>query len=209
MKPHTFALLDIDTQNDFMIPEGKLYVPGANLLKETLVALIQAAAAQHIPILSSVDAHPADDPEFAQFPPHCVIGTTGQQKIAGTRLNDAVTLPQRALTTTERRRALQAPQVILKKNVFDVFSNPNTEILLERIAPDTVMVCGVATDYCVNAAVQGLLDRGYSVWLIEDAVAGVNPQQSQYTLNTFKTQGVKMTNANDVMMKWNTKEPVQ
>ena len=78
--------LDVDTQRDFMLPTGALYVPGAERILPKLRRLFDFARKNEISILSSVDAHVPDDPEFKQFPPHCVQGTEGQRKVDETLL---------------------------------------------------------------------------------------------------------------------------
>ena len=58
------VFVDVDTQIDFLYPAGALYVPGAEALLPVLARLNQYAAAQSIPVLSTMDAHLEDDPEF-------------------------------------------------------------------------------------------------------------------------------------------------
>ena len=92
-RPRGGAFFDIDTQRDFMTPRGALYVPGARMVSRHIRALVAHAAGRGIRLLSSVDAHLDDDPEFGIFPPHCVAGTPGQAKITGTVLTDHVVVP--------------------------------------------------------------------------------------------------------------------
>src|SRR5687767_13068311 len=84
--------VDIDTQFDFMDPAGKLYVPGAEQLGGPMEKLFTYAARAEIPVLSSVDEHAPDDPEFRQWPPHCVRGTPGQSKLPITIMARSATL---------------------------------------------------------------------------------------------------------------------
>ena len=69
------VFVDVDTQVDFMLPAGKLYVPRAEQLIPNLAKLMTWAREHNIPVLSTADAHSVDDPEFAQWPPHCVAGS--------------------------------------------------------------------------------------------------------------------------------------
>ena len=71
------VFVDVDTQVDFMLPAGKLYVTGAEQLIPNLAKLLTWARAYNILVLSTADAHTPNDPEFAQWPPHCVVGTPG------------------------------------------------------------------------------------------------------------------------------------
>src|ERR1700685_2510519 len=87
------VFFDIDTQVDFLYPAGALYVPGAEKIVEQIATLNRFAAAQGIPVISTMDAHAEDDPEFKAWPPHCVVGTAGQQKPAATLLERRIVVP--------------------------------------------------------------------------------------------------------------------
>ena len=83
---------DVDTQADFMLPGGKLYVPGAENLLPNLNLLTDAARRNEVFLVSDACVHGPDDEEFKRFPPHCVRGTPGAaivpETVAGKRLRD-------------------------------------------------------------------------------------------------------------------------
>src|SRR5437764_15358630 len=80
----TTVFFDVDTQNDFVLPAGALYVPGAEKIIPVVGRLNQCAADRGHRVISTVDAHTENDPEFRTWRPHCVLGTCGQQKPCGT-----------------------------------------------------------------------------------------------------------------------------
>ena len=82
--PSSLLFWDVDTQFDFMHPAGKLYVSGAETIISNLQRLTAFAVQHGIPIVASTDAHLETDPEFSQYPPHCLAGTSGQKKVEGT-----------------------------------------------------------------------------------------------------------------------------
>ena len=86
------VFFDVDTQLDFLYPAGALYVPGAENIVNALTALTRFATANRILILSTVDAHSENDPEFKTWKPHCIAGTVGQQKASVTLLNQPLIL---------------------------------------------------------------------------------------------------------------------
>src|SRR4051812_41268995 len=86
---------DIDSQLDFLYPGGALYVPGAELVAPAIARLNRYAAANGIPVISTVDAHTEDDPEFLRWSHHCVAGTMGQHKAESTLLEKRVVIPNR------------------------------------------------------------------------------------------------------------------
>jgi len=182
--------LDIDTQNDFIESSGALYVPGAETLKPVYRNISAFAKERGITVLASADAHPKDDPEFAQFPPHCVAGSTGQRKIPET-------LPDLFFVQPNDGQALQKTDfthrcVQFEKQTFNVFSNPKADLFLQKLQPKQVVVYGVATDYCVKAAVEGLLERQFPVILLTDAIKAVQPENEAAILQDLSARGVQL-----------------
>lgn len=198
------VFIDIDTQFDFISPKGKLYVPGAEELIPNLKLLTLAAFNNDILIISSQDTHARNDPEFKQFPSHCVAGSSGQKKILETRLKKRVVISSEILGRRELLAKIKGyPQVILEKNTYDVFTNFN---LLRMLKPfSEAYVYGVALDYCVKYAVLGLLQSGLKVNLISDAVSAVNPQEDKALLVKFKNNGVRLVKTREAINKLKVK----
>jgi nicotinamidase/pyrazinamidase len=186
------VFFDVDTQLDFVYPAGALYVPGAETIVKKLIELTNFARSNQIQIVSTMDAHSEDDPEFKTWKPHCVAGTTGQQKVAGTLLNGRV-----VLSTPEA--AKDAPQIIVEKQTIDCFSNPNLSPLLERVKADRFVVYGVATEVCVQCAVFGLLKTGARVELVTDAIKSISQQDEQNMLERFRALGGSTVKSSDVL----------
>ncbi|MBI3665251.1 MAG: isochorismatase family protein [Acidobacteria bacterium] len=187
-------LIDEDTQKDFMLPAGALYVAGAERLIPVLARLFEAARARGVPVLSSVDAHAENDAEFAQWPAHCVAGTTGQQKIPETLLAERAVIPNRAGVEIPEG----ALQVIVEKQTLDVFSNPNFQRLLELYPDDECAVVGVATDYCVRCAVEGLLNAGRKVRVVTDAIRAIDHETGEKLLAQWEARGAALTTSNEL-----------
>lgn len=185
------VFVDIDTQFDFMIPEGKLYVKGAKGIIPNLKRLTQMAAKNDILIISSVDTHIKNDPEFKQFPPHCVMASKGQKKIPPTLLKRHIFIPERILSKQELRRKIKGyRQLIVQKNNVYTFMDLN---LLRIFKPFKIaFVYGVALDYCVRAAVLDLLKAGLRVNLVVDAAPAIDPSAGKFLLAQFKKGGVKL-----------------
>jgi len=186
---------DIDTQNDFMLPEGKLYVKGAETIIPKLQMLFNFARVNNIPIISSVDAHKEDDKEFKQFPPHCVKGTKGQEKIGATTLTSTITIPNKKIDVDIKKRT----QIVIEKETFDVFSNPNTLNILKKLKPKRVVVFGVATDYCVKAVVLSLLKKKYEVIVVEDAIKAVSPETEKVAIEQMMKSGAKFVKTKEII----------
>src|SRR4051794_19935362 len=115
----TTVFIDVDTQIDFVFPAGALYVPGAEQVLPKIVRLNQYASAQGHRLISTVDAHSENDPEFRTWPAHCILGTVGQQKPALT---------------------LVSGQTFFPKVTTDAFADPEMNVLLDAIAADRYVV---------------------------------------------------------------------
>lgn len=194
------AFFDVDTQRDFMVPKGRLYVPGARMVSTNIRRLVAHAAERGIRLFSSVDAHPKGDPEFKVFPPHCVVGTRGQEKIRGTVLpGRAVVAMAPRLSRKALADALDHDQIIIEKQSYDVFDNPNTRALIRASGCTRFTVFGVATDYCVRAAVLGLCKLGHHVTVVEDAIRGVGPETTAKALSEMKQAGARFRSIGQII----------
>lgn len=190
------VFLDVDTQVDFMVPTGSLYVPGAEAIVPNLQKLMAYAREHRIPVLSSADAHPPDDPSFAEWPPHCVVGTPGQRRIPETQLPFATVIPNRA-------GAFAAPrewygQFVIEKQEYDVSSNVNFDSILASLGSRRFVVFGVATEYCVRGAAFGLRERKLPVDLVVDAIRAITEEGGRKALEEMLAAGVRLVKTADV-----------
>jgi nicotinamidase/pyrazinamidase len=200
-------LWDVDTQVDFMEPSGKLYVPDAKTVAAAMEQLVDAARAARIVHVASADDHELTDPEISDspdlrntYPPHCLRGTRGAEKILETKQRDPLPLslvpfpPGLVGGMIEGRREI----LLLKKN-FNVFTNPHTDPVLQALNPETIVVFGVATDVCNNAAILGFLDRGRRVRFVEDASRGLDDGRVAAVTAVWRERGVEFTTAEEVI----------
>ena len=185
----TYVFIDIDTQIDFIHDLGNLAVPGAGALRDNLKALTDFALANKIKIVASTDAHPPDDSEFEIFPSHCVVGTDGQLKIEETTVENNSVIKNEAEAADLVGHVSGYDQVLLEKQTFDVFTNLHAEAVIDSLQAEEYVVYGVATDYCVKAAVLGLLERGCEVTVVEDAIAPVEEQTGEESLTLMREEG--------------------
>jgi nicotinamidase/pyrazinamidase len=185
---------DIDTQIDFVFPAGALYSAGAESVIGPVAWLNRYAAENGIPLISSMCAHPEDAEEFREWPPHCVIGTFGQQKPAATLGEKRTAIPNGAAEMNIEG----AQQILVEKNDLDVFSNPNVNALLDKIGADEFYVYGVFAEYCVKSAAAGLLKRGGRVYIVPDAVRAVEELKGRRTIEAFTAAGGGMVTVHEL-----------
>ncbi len=198
---------EVDVQRDFMTPEGKLYVPGAEKIVANIQRLVEAARQGQVLLISSADAHQLDDPELREWPPHCLKGTPGADLIPEACASARFAVPnQKGFTLPDDLGSCQ--QIVLEKNTLDVFDNPNTEALLLRLDPGCsppfgadveFIVFGVVTEYCVRCTVDGLLRRGRRVALVTDAIQSLDPAKGGETLADLRVRGARVLNTEEAL----------
>jgi nicotinamidase/pyrazinamidase len=199
LKTINHILMDIDTQYDFMMPDGALYVPGAQEIVPNLARIFDAARTGNVFVISSADCHPRNDPEFEQFSPHCLEGSPGQAKLDQTILDrrrvirpgEAVSRPELLLDVCQ--------QVIFYKTTFTVWSNPNAVRLIEALEVGEYIVFGVATDYCVRQAVLGLRERHRRVAVVGDAVRPVADATGRAAVAEMLAAGARWVTTDQVI----------
>ena len=205
MKP---IFWDVDTQYDFMMPDGKLYVTGADSLIPNLTKLTAFARSTGIPICGSVDYHVMSDPEISDkpdyhntFPPHCLQGTPGQEKVQATRPADPLWIDGNKYEPGRLKKLLEdhRGEIILRKQKFDVFSNPNITEVLDFIRPTDIVIYGVALDVCDAHAIEGFLRLGkYNLYLVTDAAKAIYEDAGRKLIDDWLSRGVKMVSTSEV-----------
>ena len=193
----------VDTQADFMLPGGKLYVPGAEQCIPNMKRLTDAAREGRVLIVGDACTHTPDDPEFERFPPHCIRGTPGADIIPETRADKVLSIPNRPDAAVPQDLS-EYQQIILEKQTLDVFDNPNTEAVLKHIARFTdadaeFCVFGVATEFYVRLAAKGLLERGRRVALVRDAIETLKPEDGQKTIEELTSLGARLISTDQAL----------
>ena len=196
------VLWDVDTQVDFVRADGKLAVPGSEEALPAMARLVEAARAAGIPHVASADDHEltdaeiSEDPDFSTtYPPHCLRGTRGAEKVPETRQDDPVPLGLGDVP----ERWLQGREFLLLKKHFDVFTNPNADTLLELLDPEEVVVFGVATDVCDDAAIRGLRERGRRVAFVEEASRGLDAGRTAACTAAWRGLGVRFATVDEAL----------
>ena len=201
---------DVDTQVDFMLPSGALPVPGAPGLLPNLGRLTAAARAAGITIVHTADDHESHDPEITgapdfveTVPPHCLRGTPGAERLPETAAAPgAVDIPPDG-GAVDLAAVDAAGEVVLRKNRFDAFSNPAAGALLRALAPERIVVYGVALEVCDRYAVEGMLalDPRFDIVVVEDAVAALDPDRGAELLDNWRQRGVRVLSTDQLLLE--------
>jgi nicotinamidase/pyrazinamidase len=206
MLSRKFIFWEVDTQADFMLPGGKLYVPGAEKLLPNIRKLTDAARQGAVFLVSHGCYHPKDDPEFATFGQHCVKGTEGAGVVPEALTDRVITVPNEP--TASLPTDLSAyQQILLEKQTLDIFESRHADKLLERVDPDAeFVVFGVVTEYCVRFAAKGLLERGRRVSVVGDAIETLNPEDGKRTISELRTLGANFITTDQALARLNNRQ---
>ena len=191
MRDAPLVFVDIDTQRDFLEPGGALSIAGAEAILPNLARLSAFARSRGIPVLATACAHTLDEEDPEPFPPHCLVGTRGQERVEATSCPDTnVLAPEVRLEGDELPAHLT-----LQKRRYNAFTHPEAGRVVARHASDgrTFVVYGVATDYCVREVVLGLRERGCRVVVVVDAIRPVDPEAEPAVLTEFANRGAVLT----------------
>ena len=184
------ALVVVDVQNDFADPGGSLSVAGGDAIVPLVNAAIGATLDADDLVVYTQDWHPPTTPHFQKdggiWPVHCVRDTWGAELHPDLIVN--------------------GPVVRKGANGEDGYSgftmrDPTTgetiptelEALLRERGVERVVVCGLATDYCVKATAIDAARRGFETTVIDNAIAAVNlePGDGERAIDEMTAAGVK------------------
>jgi nicotinamidase/pyrazinamidase len=193
-------LWEVDTQADFMLPGGNLYVPGAEKLLPNIRRLVDAARKDRVFLVSHGCFHAPDDPEFNTFPPHCVKGTPGAEFVPEALASRIARVPNEPCATIpDDLFAYQ--QILLEKQTLDIFESRHVEALLQRLGEPEFFVFGVVTEYCVNFAAKGLLQRGRRVSIVEDAIETLDAAAGRKAEDELQKLGAKIISTDEAVSR--------
>jgi nicotinamidase/pyrazinamidase len=173
------ALIIVDVQNDFC-PGGALAVPQGDEVIPTINRLLKQSWLS----VATMDWHPAEhssfEPHGGPWPPHCVQGTTGAE------LHPELDADSIQLTITKASHH--------DKDAYSGFDGTDLAHILREKGITRVVVCGIATDYCVKATAHDALEEGFEVVVLEDAIRGVevNPGDSRRAIEGLRNAGAQV-----------------
>lgn len=195
----------VDAQYDFMSKDdGALYVPGAEDIVETMDQYLESITIEngYLGVIFTADSHDAetypDSEEAKEFPPHCYMGTDG--------FNFSVD-PSKVVPPSEGG----VDRYILNKGVFNMWEESSLKLRPFKVTGEPVSiggeqdreqffksmadagvedieVIGVASDYCVKWAIEGLLIRKFNVVVYDNLVAGIQRDIHQVAKEDFPTE---------------------
>ena len=199
MVSRDFIFWEVDVQADFMLPGGKLYVPGAEKLLVNIRRLTDAARQGQVFLVSHGCFHTPDDPEFKIFPPHCVKGTAGAELVPEALTDKVARVPNDAEAKLPEDLS-KYQQILLEKQTLNIFKSRHADALVQRLGSHAeFVVFGVVTEYCVSFAVKGLLERGRRVAVVGDAIETLSREEGQKTVAELEQLGARLTTTDQAL----------
>jgi nicotinamidase/pyrazinamidase len=199
VQSHNYIFWEVDVQADFMLPGGKLYVPGAEKLLPNIRKLTDAARRGDVFLVSHGCFHPPNDPEFKQFPPHCLKGTAGAEFVPEALAANFVRI-ENDVNDKLPQDLFKYQQIILEKQTLDIFETHHADALVERLGHTAeFVVFGVVTEYCVSCAVKGLLTRKRRVAVVRDAIETLSAEVGEKSLAELQSLGARLVTTEEIL----------
>ncbi len=174
-------LLVVDVQNDFC-PGGALPVPKG----DEVVPVINDVMSEFDLIAASQDWHPEDSVHFDDWPPHCVKNTKGAELHSDLRVDRIDHFFRKGISRDTHGYS-----------VFDAENRDFNQFLQENNISD-IYITGLAAEYCVLQTSLAAVDYGYNVYLIEEAVSGIDPEDVKQAKEKMRDKGVEIISKKDV-----------
>lgn len=177
------ALLIVDVQNDFFqggalpAPEGDKVVPVINMLMDKFPLIV-----------ASKDWHPENTVHFDKWPKHCIQGTEGAE-LRHDLMKDRI------------------DKIVLKGTMnqdegYSVFEGIDIDLekFLKDRGVDALYVVGLVTEYCVKESAIDAVKRGFSTYVIRDAVEGVKQKEGdvERAFEEMEKTGVRIISSAEV-----------
>lgn len=163
------AVIVVDMINDFMHPDGVLFIGDKSIAAKLVVALaeyLEKAREEGSQVIYACDNHRKDDKEFRLFGEHAVEGTWGAEIIEGL--------------------APVKGDLVIPKTRYSAFYGTNLPYELTRREPEKVVVTGVCTEICVMDTAQGVSYRGYNLAVPSNLCAGLSEDAHNAALERMK-----------------------
>jgi nicotinamidase-related amidase len=156
------AVLVVDMLNDHLVPGRPLEVPRARGIVPALVARLEQARRENVPVVYVLDEHEPGDSDLDLWGSHNVKGTEG-----------AAIWP--ALTPKSGDR-------LVRKPTYSAFTRSNLADVLSELRVDTLVLTGCLTEVGLLATATDAMQRGFAVEIPPDSQAGATAQSEHVAL---------------------------
>lgn len=193
------VVVEVNTQRDFLFPDGVLTIKDRQPMLERLKKLINWTNKHRLPVISPIDAHRPGGENIRSPLFHCIEGTLGQQKVSFTLLPRRHTLEHDSSPSLPEDLLEHYRQIIIHKRTNDVFTNPKADRLFSRLQAKRLVVFGVGTERAIKALVLGLITRGKRVFVVRDACGSWDRRAGEMVLRQMEAKGAILIDTEELL----------
>eukprot|EP00892_Ulva_mutabilis_P004760 jgi/Ulvmu1/2656/UM014_0110.1 len=181
------AVICIDMQKDFCLPDAPLFVKESPVSIPKCKQLIEGARQHNLPIVWVIREHEPDGVDVEHTRQHLYQDGKGPtlRGSAGAQI-------------VEELQPLQDEIVIVKKR-FSAFFNTSLDSILRRKGIRHLIVCGVQTPNCIRACAYDGICLDYNVTVSSDATASASPAVQQANLHDMANVGIKIATTQEIV----------
>ncbi|MFL2770982.1 MAG: cysteine hydrolase family protein [Rhodospirillaceae bacterium] len=198
------VLIVVDMQNSFCADDGGCGKPGLPIQNlqtaiEPCVELVKAARAANIPVIYTRYMYRPDYADGGVLIKHLLPDLKDAKALqAGTW--DVEVIPE---------LEPQDEDFIVDKNRPSSFYATNLETILSGLDADSLVVCGVTTNCCVESTVRDASQRDYKTFVVQDAVAELDDERHQVALRSMDMLFADLVTVNDVAIAWGVHNSIE
>jgi ureidoacrylate peracid hydrolase len=172
------AVLVVDMLNDFVLPEGAMYLPEGHEVVEPIARLLEDSRAIGARVVHLQEGHWPDDLNFRKRVPACLFGSPGREIIAEL-------MPE-------------SGDCVITKRRYSGFFGTDLDLRLREWGVKTVVVTGITTNICVRSTVQDAFFLGYDVVVPWDCVRAPSDRDQEATLDDIRTHFGEVLSSSEV-----------
>lgn len=181
-------IIDVDTQKDFMLAEGKACVRNHRRVLQNIRRVMAWARMKNIRVISTEQVYDKSDPKHA----YCIMGTDGCCKIPYTIRSNHIVFPADGCTDLPRDILKNYDQIILHKRCVNPFDEPRADRVLGELQVSEFIIIGATAEEAVKATALGLLVRRKNVTILVDAVGSHDRASAEIALRQTEAKGAKL-----------------
>jgi nicotinamidase-related amidase len=195
------VLMDVNTQLDFLDPQGSAAVLNHAELIPSLRRVVAWAKRNQTPVISAVDSHRADEIRKCRLPQHCLDDTPGQEKVAFTLFDTHVRVESDNTLAVPIDLFRRHQQVIFRKRTNDFFLNPKADRFITNLPAAEYILTGLSLEGSVKAIALGLIARNKKVTVVIDATGFHDRSQAEMTSRLLQAKGVELIDVNTLLQR--------
>lgn len=195
------VVIDLNTQVDFLNPQGGYPIVNLEELLPTLRRLVAWSKRNYAPVVSSIDSHRICELNEEHQPTHCVDGSPGQRKIDFTLFpkHERVEFDNTLCVPLDLFQDYQ--QIIFRKRENDLLGNPKADRFLTQLNAKEFVLFGVGLECSIKMLALGLLARRRRVTVVSDGCGYWNKAQAELALRQISAKGANLITVDELLRR--------